>query len=122
MARLGHWCFEHRKRVVAIWLLALVVIAGVSLAAGSSFNSNLSLPGTDSQAAAALLTRSFPAASGEGDQVVIQATHGTTIQSASVRSAVTAALAKVAKVPGIESVASPYAQNGAAQIKLDLSL
>ena len=119
MARLGHWCFEHRKRVVAIWLLAVVVIAGVSVAVGSSFNSNLSLPGTDSQAAAALLTRSFPAASGEGDQVVIQATHGTTIQSASVQSAVTAALAKVAKVPGIESVASPYAKNGAAQISRD---
>jgi len=102
--------------VVAIWLLAIVVIAGVSVAAGSSFNSNLSLPGTDSQAAAALLTQNFPAASGEGDQVVIQATHGTAIQSAPVRSAVTAALAKVA---GIASVASPYATNGAAQISRD---
>ncbi len=116
MARLGRWCLEHRKRVVAIWLLAIVVIAGVSVAAGSSFNSNLSLPGTDSQAAAALLTQNFPAASGEGDQVVIQATHGTAIQSAPVRSAVTAALAKVA---GIASVASPYATNGAAQISRD---
>jgi putative drug exporter of the RND superfamily len=119
MARLGRWCFEHRKRVVAIWLLAIVVVAGVSVAVGSSFNSNLSLPGTDSQAAAALLTQNFPAASGEGDQVVIQATHGATIQSAPVRSAVTAALAKVAKVPGVESVASPYAKNGAAQISRD---
>ena len=116
MARLGRWCFEHRKRVVAVWLLAIVVIAGVSVAAGSSFNSNLSLPGTDSQAAATLLTQNFPAASGEGDQVVIQAAHGTTIKSTPVQSAVTAALAKVAKVPGIETVASPYAKNGAAQI------
>jgi RND superfamily putative drug exporter len=47
---------------------------------------------------------------------VIQATHGTTIKSAQVQSAVTAALGKVAKVPGIENVASPYAKNGAAQI------
>ena len=82
MARLGRWCLEHRKRVVATWLLAVVVIAGVSAAAGSRFNSDLSLPGTDSQAAASLLTQNFPAASGEGDQVVIQATHGTSIQSA----------------------------------------
>ncbi len=119
MARLGRWCFEHRKRVVATWLLAIVVIAGVSAAVGSSFNSNLSLPGTDSQAAAALLAQNFPAASGEGDQVVIQATHGTTIQSAPVRSAVTAALAKVAKVAGVENVASPYSRNGAAQISRD---
>ncbi len=119
IARLGRWCFEYRKRVVAAWLLAIVAIVGVSVAAGSRFNSNLSLPGTDSQAAAILLTQNFPAASGEGDQVVIQATHGTTIQSSPVRSAVTAALAKVAKVAGIESVASPYAKNGAAQVSRD---
>jgi hypothetical protein len=37
-----------------------------------------------------------------------------------VQSAVTAALAKVAKVPGIENVASPYAKNGAAQISRDV--
>jgi RND superfamily putative drug exporter len=119
MARLGRWCFEHRKRVAAAWLLAIVVIVGVSVAVGSSFNSNNALPGTDSQAAATLLTQNFPAASGEGDQVVIQATHGTTIKSAPVQSAVSAALAKVAKVPGIESVASPYASNGAAQVSRD---
>jgi RND superfamily putative drug exporter len=116
MARLARWCFEHRRRVVAAWLLALVVVAGVSVAAGTSFNTNFSLPNTDSQAAATLLTQNFPAASGEGDQVVIQATHGATIQSASVRTAVTVALTKAAKVPGVETVASPYAQHGAAQI------
>ena len=119
MARLARWCFEHRRRVVAALAAGMVVIAGVSVAVGSSFNSNLSLPGTDSQAAATLLTQNFPAASGEGDQVVIQATHGATIQSAPVRSAVTAALAKVAKVPGVENVASPYAKDGAAQISRD---
>ena len=119
MARLGRWCFGHRKKVMAAWLLAIAVIAGVSVAAGSSFNSNNSLPGTDSQAAATLLTQNFPAASGEGDQVVIQAEHGATIKSAPVQSAMTSALAKVAKVPGIESVASPYASNGAAQISRD---
>ena len=110
MARLGRWCFEHRKKVVAAWLLAIVVIAGVSVAAGSSFNSNLSLPGTDSQAAATLLTQNFPAASGEGDQVVIQAAHGATIKSAPVQSAVTAALAKVAKVPGSRERRQPVRQ------------
>jgi putative drug exporter of the RND superfamily len=116
MARLARWCFAHRRRVVALWILALVAAAGVSAAAGSSFNTNLSLPGTDSQAAVSLLTTNFPAAAGEGDQVVIQATHGATIRSAAVRAAVTAALARVGAVPGVESVASPYARAGAAQI------
>jgi RND superfamily putative drug exporter len=116
MTVLARWCFEHRWKVVAGWLLALVVIAGASAAAGTSFTTDLSLPGTDSQAAAALLAANFPAAAGEGDQVVIEATHGTDVRSAPVRSAVTAALARVAAVPGVQSVASPYGPGGAAQV------
>jgi RND superfamily putative drug exporter len=116
MARLARWCFAHRRRVVALWILALVVVAGVSAVAGTSFNTNLSLPNTDSAAAVRLLTTSFPSASGEGDQVVIQATHGSTIRSAPVRAAVTEALARVSAVPGVQSVVSPYARAGAAQV------
>jgi RND superfamily putative drug exporter len=116
MGSLAHWCFSHRRTVVTGWLVVLIFVAAISVVAGSSFNTDLSLPGTDSQAAATLLTTSFPAASGETDQVVIQATHGTTIRSAPVRIAVTAALARAARVPGVESVASPYATGGAAQI------
>jgi putative drug exporter of the RND superfamily len=116
MARWARWCFTHRRTVVIGWLLALVVFAGLSKVVGTSFNTNFSLPGTDSQSAATLLTTNFPAASGEGDQIVIQATNGATIRSAPVRAAVTAALARVAAVPGVEVVASPYAKAGAAQI------
>lgn len=116
MARLARWCFAHRWRVLAAWLIALAAIAGAGTAAGTDFNTSLTLPGTDSQAAATLLAANFPAAAGEGDQVVIQAGHGATIRSAAVRSAVTAALARAAAVPGVESVASPYGPGGAAQI------
>ncbi|MGD0067526.1 MAG: MMPL family transporter [Streptosporangiaceae bacterium] len=108
MSRLARWCFDHRRRVVVIWLLVAVVLLGVSRAAGSNFNAALSLPDTDSQAAVSLLTQNFPAAAGEGDQVVIQATAGAAIRSAPVRAAVTAALAKVAKVPGVESADGPH--------------
>src|SRR3984957_13003716 len=100
MIRLAHWSFKHRRMVVAGWLLAAIVVIGLSSASGSKFNSNFNLPNTDSQAAVSLLTKNFPAASGEGDQVVLQANHGSTTRSDSVKAAVTAALAKVAKVPG----------------------
>jgi RND superfamily putative drug exporter len=116
MSRLARWCFEHRWRVVAVWLAGLAVVAGISVTAGTRYDTDLSLPNTDSQAAATLLATNFPAASGEGDQVVIQATHGSTVRSPAARSAVTAALAKAASVPGVESVASPYGPHGAAQI------
>jgi RND superfamily putative drug exporter len=119
MSRLAHWCFDHRRRVVVTWLFVAIVLLGLSQAAGSSFNANLSLPNTDSQAAVNLLTQNFPAAAGEGDQVVIQSTDGAAIRSAPVRAAVTTALEKVATVPGVTSVASPYAPGGAAQISRD---
>jgi RND superfamily putative drug exporter len=115
----ARWCFTHRKRVVALWLLALIVVLGVSRAAGSQFNSNFNLPNTDSQAAVSLLTKNFPTASGEGDQIVIQANGGGTVRTASVEAAVTTALAQVAKVPGVEAVTSPYGPQGAAQISRD---
>jgi RND superfamily putative drug exporter len=119
MSRFGRWSFRHRKWVVAGWLLVLAAVAGLSVSAGSSYNSSLSLPGTDSQAAVNLLTRNFPAVSGESDQVVIQATGGATVRSSRVQQAVTAALGRVAKVPGVAGVVSPYTQAGADQISRD---
>jgi RND superfamily putative drug exporter len=119
MMRMTRWCFEHRKKVVAGWLIALVAVLGVSSIAGSKFNSNFNLPNTDSQAAVALLTKNFAAASGEGDQIVIQATHGATVRSASVKAAVSAALERAAKVPGVEAVGSPYVAARAGQISHD---
>jgi RND superfamily putative drug exporter len=119
MSQLARWCFQHRRWVVAGWLLAMVVVVGAERAAGTDFSSSFSLPNTDSQAAVTLLTQNFPSASGEGDQVVIQATHGATISSAAVRTSVTAALAKVARVPGVQAVTSPYTKAGAAQISRD---
>jgi RND superfamily putative drug exporter len=119
MTRLARWCFTHRRTVLAAWLLLLVVALGAARAAGGAFNSDLSLPGTDSQAAVSLLTQHFPAASGETDQVVIHATGGAAVDSAPVRSAVTAALARVSALPGITSVISPYTAAGAAQVSRD---
>jgi RND superfamily putative drug exporter len=105
--------------VLAGWLLAAMLLLAVSSTTGSRFNSNFNLPGTDSQTAVSLLTRNFPTASGEGDQVVFQASRGATIRSPAVRTAATAALARVAKVPGVESIGSPYSATGSAQISRD---
>jgi RND superfamily putative drug exporter len=116
MTRLARWCFTRRRTVLAAWLLLLVVALGAARVAGGAFNSSLSLPGTDSQAAVSLLTQHYPAAAGETDQVVIQATGGATIESAPVRGAVTAALARVSALPGIASVTSPYTAAGASQV------
>jgi putative drug exporter of the RND superfamily len=119
MKRLARFSFQHRRIVLAGWLLAAVLVFALSSAGGSKFSDNFNLPGTDSQAAVGLLTQNFPAASGEGDQVVFQARHGATIRSSAVKTAATAALARVAKVPGVDAVGSPYSATGSAQISRD---
>jgi putative drug exporter of the RND superfamily len=119
MIRLARWCFEHRRRVLVGWLLALVIVGVLSQGLGSKFNSDFNLPHTDSQSAVTLLKTNFPAASGEGDQIVIQSSNGTTVTSPAVKTAVSDALDKVEKVPGVEAVGSPYSQKGAAQISRD---
>jgi RND superfamily putative drug exporter len=119
MKRMARFSFQHRRLVLAGWLLGAVILLAVSSTTGSKFNSNFNLPGTDSQAAVSLLTSNFPSASGEGDQVVFQTSRGATIRSPAVKAAATAALARVAKVPGVESVGSPYSRAGVTQISRD---
>jgi RND superfamily putative drug exporter len=119
MKRLARFSVQHRRFVLAGWLLVAVIVFALSSAAGSTFSDNFNLPGTDSQAAVGLLTTNFPAASGEGDQVVFQARQGATIRSPAVMTAATTALAKVANVPGVDAVGSPYGKRGSAQISRD---
>jgi RND superfamily putative drug exporter len=119
LTRLARLCFQHRRRVVAGWLAALVLLLVVGRAVGGDFNSDFNLPGTDSQAAVSLLTASFPSASGEGDQIVVEAKGGGDVRSPAVRKAFGEALGRVAKVPGVERVGSPFAKGGAAQISKD---
>jgi RND superfamily putative drug exporter len=119
MKHLARFSFQHRRVVLAGWVLTAVVLFGLSSAAGSKFNSDFNLPGTDSQTAVSLLTQNFPTASGEGDQVVFQATHGSSIRSPAIQASATAALVRVAKVHGVDAVGSPYATGGSAQISHD---
>jgi len=119
MKRFARFSFQHRRMVVSGWLLTAVLVLVLSSATGSKFNSSFNLPGTDSQTAVSLLTKNFPAASGEGDQVVFQTSRGATIRSPTIKTTVTAALDKVAKVPGIVAIGSPYGKRGSAQISRD---
>ncbi|MFJ9381736.1 MMPL family transporter [Streptomyces sp. NPDC101455] len=119
MTRLARWCFGHRRLVLAAWLLILAVALGAARAAGSSFDNDLSLPGTDSQAAVSLLSAHFPKAAGESDQIVFRTRGAANIATPQVKTVVTAALAKVAALPHIASVAAPYTAPDADQISHD---
>jgi putative drug exporter of the RND superfamily len=118
VARFGIWASQHRARVVVAWVMLLIVLTALSHAVGTRYINSLSLGGTDSKRASDLLTRSFPAQAGDTDQVVFNARYGS-ITDATARARVALALSRVATLPHVTRVISPYSAAGARAISAD---
>jgi RND superfamily putative drug exporter len=116
LARFARWCFLHRKVVLAAWLIALIGFFAIGRLAGSAYTENEALPGTDSTRALSVLQANYPAQAGDSDQIVVQARRGT-LRSPAAEAAVTSMLGRVARLPYVRSVISPYGPGG--QISAD---
>jgi RND superfamily putative drug exporter len=115
MRKLAQWCYSHRRIVLATWLVIAIGITVIKGVAGSAFSDSFSLHGTQSTDAIALLQRVAPKASGDREQIVIGVSSGK-VTDAAVRTRVEAALTRVAALPHVTSIVSPYDGAGAAQI------
>jgi putative drug exporter of the RND superfamily len=113
VARVARWCVRHRRRALIAWVVLLLAVLGVSSAVGTRQADQFTLKGTESQRAQDLLKREFPAQSGDVDQIVFHARQGR-ITDRAIRARITAALARVARLPHVTGVTSPYAAGGRA--------
>src|SRR5579859_1319985 len=120
MLRITRWTMAHRRIVVAAWIIATVGIFAVSSSVGKKTASDFTLAGTGSQHAVDLLKSRFPAQAGDADQIVFRAKTGT-LFSTTDRAKITATLARVARLPHVTSVLSPYAA-GAHAISRDAKI
>jgi putative drug exporter of the RND superfamily len=111
----ARWPARHRRWVIGCWAVLVLLLAGLSRAAGgASFNNNVTLPpGYGSQQAQALLQGHFPQAGGDQDQIVVHVTAGTVTDPAA-RYRLQAMFARVARLPHVAGVASPYDSHGQA--------
>ncbi|HEY0276844.1 MAG TPA: MMPL family transporter [Solirubrobacterales bacterium] len=111
LQRLGRSSFRHRRRVLALWLGVLVLIAVIGAAASKPFSEEFKIPGTGSQQAIDLLKAKLPAASGAAGQVVFAAPSGGQVKddAASIESSIAAAK----KTPGVVSITNPLETQGA---------
>jgi len=106
--KLARWSTTHRKYVVLGWLALLLAVNAFAQSAGTTYSNNFTLPNSDAQRAADLLQRSFPAQAGDRDTIVYKVSSGSVLDPA-VRARMSAMFARVAKLPHVTSVISPYA-------------
>jgi RND superfamily putative drug exporter len=112
MRRIAHWSFIHRRLVLAGWVGVVVIAFFVGSTTGSNFATGSKLSGTESATAQNLLQQAAPSVSGDTERIVFARKHGQVTQPA-IRSVVDATLAKVARLPGVTGVTSPYTAAGA---------
>ncbi|HEY3922495.1 MAG TPA: efflux RND transporter permease subunit, partial [Gaiellaceae bacterium] len=115
MRAVAAWCVRHRRVVVAGWLVALIGLSVISQSVGSAYKDSFTLNGTQSFEALTLLKKVAPTAAGDREQIVVAVAKGK-LSNTVVRAQVEAMLGKVAALPDVASVSSPYAPAGTAQM------
>ncbi|MER6997479.1 MMPL family transporter [Streptomyces sp. NPDC000410] len=109
--RLAAFSYRHRWRALLLWVVVVVGITAASTAVGSSYHNDFSLPGTDSQAARTVLERHGSEQADATVQIVVGSPEG--IRGGAVERRVESMLGKVAGLPSVTAVRSPY-EDGAA--------
>jgi putative drug exporter of the RND superfamily len=118
MQHLARWCFTHRRSVLLAWLALAVGTTVLGSSVGSNYNANFTLKGSEAADAVSLLEKSAPKSSGSVSQIVV-ATKTGKVTDQQVRQRVSAALARVSRLPHVGTIDSPYGPDAAAQISKD---
>ncbi|MFI6489691.1 MMPL family transporter [Streptomyces sp. NPDC050564] len=118
MGTLARWCVQHRLVAVLLWLVAFGGITAAASLTGSAYSNDYEAPGTESGRATQLLRTGFPGLGGDSDTVVWRTTPGT-VRSTDVEQTMTRTLDRIAGLPGVASVVSPYEGGGAGRISAD---
>ncbi|AWW42422.1 MMPL family transporter [Streptomyces cadmiisoli] len=118
MAALARWCVRNRLAAVLLWLLAFGGVTAAAAVTGSAYSNDYNVPGTESGRAEELLQKNFPNLGGASGTVVWRTESGT-VRAADVEQTMTRTLNRIAELPGVASVVSPYEGQGAAQLSRD---
>ncbi len=109
MLKLARWTTTHRLYIAIGWVVLLIGVNVLAQAGGgASYSNNFTLPNSDAQRASDLLGRSFPTQAGDRDTIVFKVAHGT-VRDPAVEAHMGALFSKVATLPHVTGVISPYA-------------
>ncbi len=105
---LGRWAVGARRLVLVAWIGLLVLAGGLAGLVGQGLDDEVTIPGTESQAALDRLAATFPQVSGASAQVVVVAPDGSTVEDNAVRGPVEDAVTALGDIDGVAAVTSPY--------------
>src|SRR5215472_13619908 len=114
LGRLAARCYDHRRRVLAGWFLAVVAIIGLAQWAGSRLDNNFALAGSPSQQAQNLLASRFPSQKGDGADVVLRSP--SPLDSPPNAAAIGRLVRSLQPLPHVSGVQSPLASGGGRQL------
>src|SRR5450755_114351 len=107
--RIARFAFRRRRLVLAAWLAAAVAAIALAQGSGGKTNDTFTIPGTEAQNAAAVLTARLPAFSGGQSTIVFAADGGTAkVTDPADRAAIESAMAKLKSIPQVSAVTSPF--------------
>jgi RND superfamily putative drug exporter len=118
MPAIARWCFRHRLIVIATWAVVLIALGVLAQAITSDYDNSFEVPGTGSATAQQLLAKAVPAQAGDSDTIVWRVSHGT-VRDGAVTARMASVLRKIATMPEVAAVTSPYGSHAAAQISQD---
>ncbi|MCU0268613.1 MAG: MMPL family transporter [Acidimicrobiales bacterium] len=105
-ARLGRWCYRHRRIVAAAWFVGVLLIGLLSSTVGSAFRSDMSMPDVESRRGFDIVDEQFGGlGSGFEGRIVFRAEQGVT--DPAVQAAMTAYFEDVRGFGDVE-LTSPY--------------
>src|ERR1039457_1261660 len=107
--RLAHFAFRRRRLVLAVWLAAAIAAIVIAQASGGKTNDTFTIPGTEAQNAADVLSAKLPAFSGGQSTIVFATINGSAkVTDPAAKAAIETAMSKLRSVPQVSAVVDPF--------------
>ncbi|HEY8912183.1 MMPL family transporter [Lacisediminihabitans sp.] len=120
--RLGRFSYRRAWIVIGVWIALFVGVLGGSVALGGHTQESFAIPGTESQNALDRLDAVFPSVAGASAQAVVVAPTGQSVDSPAYTAAIEKMDAAIEKIPGIDSVLSPFSQYAGSAVTADKNM
>ncbi|HIW29646.1 MAG TPA: MMPL family transporter [Candidatus Luteococcus avicola] len=106
----GQWCYRFHRRVLALWLAALVLLGALAVTMGGTWKDQFSIPGAASQEALTKLRMTFPQVAALGATALVELPEGSKITDPEVKAAITSGIDKLKATGFVQGATEPWSE------------